>query len=362
MQTRSTMFDSKKFSKYFLIISFVVSLITILWLVRSFILQVVLAVIVAILVFPLFRLLLKITGNRRSLSSMLCCGVVLFAVFLPLVFTAQLLIEQGMGLYRSAGAELKELISQGNAGLVGKIDNSWLGQWLSSNGILMDWESLSTKAINYLGTTLAYGVNTLSRTTITVFFDLFIILFSLFYFLRDGEQIMLRIKDIIPISDEYKERLVSRFYIMTNAIVKGIVFIALLQSFLATLTLWAFGIQGWMIWGVVMLVFSVVPFVGTGVVLVPAGIIKIMNGHFAEGVAIIIISVFFISMIDNVLRPKIVGQHAGMHNLLVFFSMIGGILSFGPAGLVVGPLIAAIFLTILEIYRIEFQSQIESMK
>jgi predicted PurR-regulated permease PerM len=109
-----------------------------------------------------------------------------------------------------------------------------------------------------------------------------------------------------------------------------------------------------------MLVLSVIPFVGTGTVLLPAGIIKIATGDVWQGVLIILISVFVVSLIDNLLRPRIIGGKAGMHDLLAFFSTIGGILTFGAAGLVVGPLIAAVFLTMVEIYRIEFHSSISA--
>lgn len=362
MKNGSAMLDGKTFSKYFLTITFIVSLLAILWLVRPFILDMTIAVVIAVLIFPLYRILLRLTRGRSSLAALVCCAVVVFAVFLPLAFTVQVLIEQGLNVYHSAGTDIKAFVGQGSGGISDRINGSWVGQWLTRRNIAIDWVSLTSSAVSYLGTALANGINALSRTTISALFDLFIILFSLFYFLRDGGQMLLKIKLFIPISDEYKERIISRFYTMTNALIKGVIIIALLQSFLATLTLWAFGVNGWMILGVVMLVLSVIPFVGTGFVLVPAGIIKIVHGDVAQGVLIIIISVFLISLIDNILRPRIVGQHAGMHNLLVFLSMIGGSLSLGPAGLMVGPLLAAVFLTILDIYRAEFQCQFESIR
>lgn len=362
MNTGSAALDGKKFSKYFLTISFIVSLLAIIWLVRPFLLDMTIAVIIAVLIFPLYRILLRLTRGRGSLASLVCCAVVVFAVFLPLAFTVQVLIEQGLNVYHSAGADIQAFVGQGSGGISDSINASWVGRWLTRHNINIDWVSLASTAINHIGAALASGINALSRTTISAFFDLFIILFSLFYFLRDGEQMLLKIKQFIPISDEYKERIIDRFYTMTNALIKGVIVIALLQSFLATLTLWAFGVNGWMILGVVMLVLAVIPFVGTGFVLVPVGIIKIVHGDIAQGVLIIIISIFLISLIDNILRPRIVGRHAGMHNLLVFLSMIGGSLSLGPAGLMVGPLLAAVFLTILDIYRAEFQCQFESIR
>jgi predicted PurR-regulated permease PerM len=107
-----------------------------------------------------------------------------------------------------------------------------------------------------------------------------------------------------------------------------------------------------------MLVLAVIPFAGTGVVLIPTGLIKILSGEVWQGITIICISVFFISLIDNFLRPRLVGRDTGLHDLMVFFSTLGGISVFGPAGFIIGPLIAAIFLTILDMYRIEFQEHI----
>ncbi|MFH0806832.1 MAG: AI-2E family transporter [Elusimicrobiota bacterium] len=359
MEPKKSVLDGKKFSKYFLLTAFALSLLLLLSLVRFFVLPIMLAIIIAILIYPLFKLLLMLTKNRRALASILCCILILTLILLPLMFVSQILIAQSIGLYRNIGPQLNNLIQQDNAGIVGRIMNSPVGAWLVAHDITMDWQTVFEKTMDFSEASIASFVNRTFKMTVEAVFGLFITLFSLFYFLRDGETILLKIKDVIPLTEEYKDRIIFRFYSMSNATVKGILLIALLQGSLATLTLWIFGIKGWLLWGLVLLILSVIPFIGTGAVLVPAGIIKIVNGDVWQGVLIIIISVFFISVIDNILRPRIVGRHAGMHDLLVFFSMIGGIVSFGPAGLLIGPLIAAIFLSILEIYKIEFQHQIK---
>ncbi|MFH0948293.1 MAG: AI-2E family transporter [Elusimicrobiota bacterium] len=359
MERKTGILNEKKFSKYFLLVTFILFLIVFLYMIRVFILPIILAVVIATLVYPLFKIILKLTKNRRTLASLLSCLIILMVILLPLIFIFNLVIVQSVEFYRTSGHEIEGIIQKGSTGIIGEITNSFIGKHLSAYNITIDWKSIIEKILNFFNSAIIKYINMSSVATAGVIFDLFIIMFSLFYFLRDGERMLTKIKDIIPLSDEYKDRIISRFYSMTNITVKGILFIAFLQSVLATLTLWVFGVKAWLLWGIVILIFSAIPFVGTGAVLIPAGIIKIISGDIGQGIAIMIISVFFISLIDNVLRPRIIGQSAGMHDLLVFFSIIGGIVSFGPAGLIIGPLIAAIFLTILEIYKIEFRSQIE---
>ncbi|OGS22172.1 MAG: hypothetical protein A3J83_03710, partial [Elusimicrobia bacterium RIFOXYA2_FULL_40_6] len=316
MEPKKSVLDGKKFSKYFLLAVFVLSMFIFLSMIRFFVMQILISIIIATLIYPLFKFFLKITKNRRALASLLCCAVILISLLIPLVFISQILVVQSIELYHTAGPQINEIIQKGNEGIIGEIMTTPLGGWLSSHNIELDWQSLLEKVLSFSGTTLATFINTTSRFTVEAVFSFFIIMFSLFYFLRDGENILLKIKDVIPMTEEYKDRIIFRFYTMSNAMVKGILLIAFIQSSLATFTLWIFGIKAWLLWGLVMMILAVIPFVGTGVVLVPAGIIKIISGDILQGIAMIIISMFFISVIDNFLRPRIVGQHAGMHDLL----------------------------------------------
>jgi predicted PurR-regulated permease PerM len=349
--------DEKKFSKYFLLAMFFISLVMFLIVIKVFIIQMLIAVIITTLVYPMQVIFLKAVKNRKNLASFLSCAVVLLAVFIPLIFISNLVVVQGIELYHNAQYQIKDIIEKGNEGIIGRITATPFGAWLSQ--FQVDWESMLEKALSTVSSQVIEFISASSKMTITLFFDLFIVMFSLFYFLRDGNDILKKVREFIPLSNQYKDRIISKFYLMANATIKGIIVIALLQSFFATLTLYFFGIKAWLLWGFVMLVLSFIPFVGTAPVLIPTGIIKIVTGSPVQGICIILISVFFISMIDNVLRPRVVGGNAGMHDLLVFFSMIGGIFTFGPAGLVIGPLLAAVFLSILEIYKIEFQPHID---
>jgi len=169
---------------------------------------------------------------------------------------------------------------------------------------------------------IAPEISLLATAIVVILLDLFVTIFSTFYFLKDGQIILSNIKESIPLNDEYKDNIIQSFSMILNATVKGVFYVSLLQSFLGTMTLWFFGVKAWLLLGGIMLILAAIPFVGTGGVLVPVGVLRIINGHAGSGIAIILLSVLFISLIDNFIRPRIVGHYASIHDLLIFFGMI----------------------------------------
>jgi predicted PurR-regulated permease PerM len=349
--------DEKTFSKYFLLILFLLSLVAFLSVIRVFILDIVLAAVFSTLFYPLFALLLGAMKRNRGLAAFFSCLLILLCLLIPLLFIFNVVILQGIDLYHNALPVVESFIEKGGTGFFGKFQGTIIGRWLID--LHVDWKTVLSGGLQLLGGGTAKIINKASQLTIGLVVNLFIILFSMFYFFRDGQKILERVRSVVPLGDEYKDRIISRFITISSATVKGSLLIALLQAFLGTVTLWAFGSSAWLLWGVIMMVFALIPFVGTGGILVPAGIIKIATGETWQGIAIILISVCIISTIDNLLRPRLVGMHAGMHDLMIFFSTLGGITVFGPSGFIIGPLVAAIFLTVLDIFSIEFQEHIE---
>ena len=349
--------DEKKFGKYFFLVVFIISLAAFINIIKIFLIEILVAAVFATLFYPAFKLLLKLSGGRRGLTAFASCVLILIGLMIPLFIISNIVVDQAVELYRTAGPKLTHVIKLGDEKILAGLKDTPLEKWITTRKI--DWTTIINGTTRMLGMTVASVINKTSRVTLLVIVNLFIILFSLFYFLRDGERILSRIRHIFPLSDANKDRLIERFTAISKATVKGTLMIALIQSFLGTMTLWFFGIDAWLLWGVVMMVFAIIPFVGTGAVLIPTGIIQIIMGNQAKGISIILISILFISTIDNFLRPRIVGSHAGMHDLLVFFSTLGGISVFGPAGFIIGPLVTALFLTVLDIYSVEFQKNIE---
>lgn len=347
--------DEGKFGKYFVLILFILSLAAFISVIRVFLIEIVVAAVIATLFYPTYRQLLKVLGNNRGITAFVSCVIILIGLLIPILIISDIVVLQAIDLYRTVEPRVSALLHNGE--VLRSLNDSPVGVWLTQYNV--DLQTLFQTAAKTIGGMLAALVKRTSRATLAVIVDGLIILFTVFYFLRDGQNMLHAVRRYVPLSEEHKDLIVRRFVSISEATVKGILLIALLQSFLGTMTLMIFGVDAWLLWGVVMLVFAVIPFIGTGGVLIPAGIVTILSGRVWQGITIIAISIGFISTIDNFLRPRIIGSHVGMHDLLVFFSLLGGIFMFGPAGFILGPLIATIFLTFLDIYRVEFQEHIE---
>jgi predicted PurR-regulated permease PerM len=188
---------------------------------------------------------------------------------------------------------------------------------------------------------------------------LFMTLFTMFYYFRDGKDLLRRLRALIPLDREYKNAIAKRFSSVARATVKGTLLIALAQGTLSGITLWIFGVGSPILWGVVATLLSIIPLVGAWLVLYPAAFVQILTGHLWQGIGILIVTILVIVNVDNLMRPRLVGQETGMHDLMVFFSTLGGISMFGPTGFILGPLVAALFLTMLDIYSAEFRDHLD---
>ncbi|HSG40529.1 MAG TPA: AI-2E family transporter, partial [Thermoanaerobaculia bacterium] len=213
-----------------------------------------------------------------------------------------------------------------------------------------------TSAASFAGTV----INRTSRGALQVVVTLFMTLFTMFYFFRDGNDLLRRVRFLIPLDREYKEAIGKRFSSVARATVKGTLLIAMVQGTLSGLTLWAFGVGSPILWGVVATLLSIIPLVGAWLVLYPAAAVQIATGHLWQGIGILAVTMLIIVNVDNLMRPRLVGQETGMHDLMVFFSTLGGITMFGPTGFIIGPMIAALFLSLLDIYSEEFRDSLDA--
>jgi predicted PurR-regulated permease PerM len=161
-----------------------------------------------------------------------------------------------------------------------------------------------------------------------------------------------------PLRDEHEKRLSQKFVSMTKATLKGTVVVGTIQGILGGIMFAIAGVPSFVMWGVIMVIFSIIPAIGSGIVWAPAGIIMLISGNVWQGFFILAFGGFFISFIDNIIRPKLVGGDTEMHPLLVFFATLGGLMAFGIIGFVIGPVIMALFLTLWDIYGSEFKVQL----
>ncbi len=183
---------------------------------------------------------------------------------------------------------------------------------------------------------------------------LFVLFFSLFYFLADGENILRYARRFSPLRDDQDTLLFRKFASISRAMIKGSLVVGVIQGTLAGIAFAIAGIPSAVIWGIVVVLASFIPGVGTALIWFPIGVITLVSGHVWQGVFILLFGFGIIGVIDNILRPRLVGRDSEMHPLLVFFSTLGGIALFGFPGLLIGPVIVSLFFALADIYASEF--------
>ena len=184
-------------------------------------------------------------------------------------------------------------------------------------------------------------------------------LYTMFFFLRDGPRLLKGALAQLPMTGGEKEQMLEKFVSVTRATLKGTVFIGIAQGVLGGLAFWAAGIDGAIFWGTVMTVLSIIPGIGGALVWIPAAIILMTTGEVWRGLALAAFCGLVIGSVDNLLRPMLVGRDTQMHELLIFFSTLGGLMMFGVMGFIVGPILAALFVTVWGMFATAFRSSLQ---
>jgi predicted PurR-regulated permease PerM len=182
--------------------------------------------------------------------------------------------------------------------------------------------------------------------------ELLIMLLSIFFFLRDGPEILSGLRNIAPLKDHHEEKIASQLKEVTRAIVYGIFVVAVFEAIIAALVFWLAGISSPILWAVVIAILAFIPLIGPAVIWVPAAAISLISHHPASAI-ILIIGGLVISSIDFFVKPRVIGKRAKVHSLIIFVGLLGGIAFFGISGIVLGPLILALLITFLKIYKEE---------
>ncbi len=348
-----------KLSRYFFVSILLGTTLLFFFMVRNFLVPVLLSTVFCTLFYPFFLRLVQLFRGRRSLAAIACCLLLLLGLVLPIYAVADMVVREAIDFYDTAEKQVRIAIEQGDAGPLGRLKRlPFLAELRLDQ---LDWRSALQNVGTSAGTFIAALIRDTSAQTIQVLVVLFITLFTMFYFFRDGEDLWRRLKYLIPMEEQYEDAIAQRFAAVSRATIKGTLLIAILQGGLAGLVLWICGVGSPILWGVVATLFSIIPLVGAWLVLYPAAAIQLLTGHIWQGVVILVVTMVVIVNVDNLLRPRLVGQEAGLHDLMVFFSTLGGIGMFGAVGFIVGPVIAALFLAVLDIYSTKFKMELDDL-
>jgi predicted PurR-regulated permease PerM len=331
-----------------------VLLITVLfgWMVRAFLFPVFWAAVFAVLFHGVHEGLLRLCRGRSAPAALLSTLTVLLLVVLPFALVLGALAQQGLLLY--SGIATGEINVQAPIEFIERSLPA-LTDFLARYGIstaqlrLAVQEGAAAAAQFIAARALVAGQNVL---LLTVLFGL--MLYVLFFFFRDGDRIVTNVTRVLPLGEERKQRLLLKFAQVARATVKGNLIVAATQGALGVVLFWIVGIETAVFWGVVMAVLSLLPAVGAGLVWLPAAIILFAGGNIWQGVVVVLGGVFVIGLIDNILRPILVGRETRMPDYLILISTLGGIAIFGLAGFVAGPVIAALFLVLWQMFAEEY--------
>jgi predicted PurR-regulated permease PerM len=189
-------------------------------------------------------------------------------------------------------------------------------------------------------------------------FKFFVMVYALFYFFKDGPHMLQRLMHLSPLGDNYELMLYERFTSTARATIKGSFIIGGIQGILGGLLFFIAGVQGAFIWGVILALFALIPGIGAFVVWLPIGIFLLATGNIWQGIMVLVVGAFVISLIDNILRPPLVGKDIQMHPVLILFSTLGGIALFGMSGLIIGPIVTALFLAVISIFDYFYQREL----
>jgi predicted PurR-regulated permease PerM len=304
----------------------------------------------AILFAPVQRRLVRSMRQRRNLAALTTLAIIVVMVILPLTLVAVSLLQEAAGVYarmQSGEWSIGRYFQQVYAALPGWATGVLESFELTSLGAVQ--ERLSAGLMRASQFLAAQAIN-LGQNAFDFLVSLFVMVYLLFFLLRDGDELARRIKAAIPLRPEHQRALLDKFTIVIRATVKGNVAVALLQGALGGLIFWILGIHAALLWALLMAVLSLLPAVGSGLVWLPVAIYLLATGAVWQGILLIAYGVLVIGLVDNVVRPILVGQDTKMPDYVVLVSTLGGIAVFGINGFVIGPVIAAMFIAAWDIF------------
>jgi predicted PurR-regulated permease PerM len=321
-------------------------------MIRQFLMAIFMAGIFSALSYPLYRRFEKWFKGRRSLASIATLILIVFVVILPLGGLLGIVTGQAIKVGEAVKPWVEQQLSEPDA-----ISNTLKTlPFYDRIEPYRNW--ILTKAGQLVGHISSFLIDRLRAVTVgtvNFLFMLFIMLYTMFFFLMDGDKLIDKMLYYLPLEDQDERRILDKFTSVSRATLKGTAVIGILQGALAGAAFAVVGIHSAVFWGTIMAVLSFIPGIGTALVWIPAAIILSASGHLAKGIGLGVFCAAVVGSIDNLLRPILVGRDTQMHELMILFGTLGGIIMFGVVGIIIGPIVAALFVTVWEIYGVAFK-------
>jgi predicted PurR-regulated permease PerM len=314
-------------------------------MIRPFLLTILLAAVFTGVTYPGYRRVLHLFRGRASLAAVTTLILLVVLVMGPLFIVLAAAANEALRISETIGPRIQAFVQA-----PGEVEDRLRA--LPGYELIEPYRTeILTRAGDLVSGTGVFLFNALSattRATVLFLFHFAVLLYTMFFFFIGGPRLLQGALSYLPLTDGEKYRMFERFVSVTRATLKGTVVIGTVQGILSGLAFWVVGIEGPVFWGVVATVLSIIPGVGGALVWVPAAIVLFAQGEIWRAVGLAAFCSLVIGSVDNLLRPELVGRDTRMHELLIFFSTLGGLLLFGASGFIVGPILAALFLTVWE--------------
>ena len=311
---------------------------------------------------PLYSWVKRLVGGRSSLAATLTLLILFVLVAGPLSAFVGVVVAQAIHVSDQAIPWVQQHFGAASTLNV----HDWLVQRFPALAPYVPAQTQILESLGRLakgaGSFLVVGATQLTAGTAGFLLDLFVMLYAMFFFFRDGPRIIEKIFYYMPLTSKDEELLLERLTSVTRATIKGTVVIGIIQGTLAGLGFWAAGIDGAAFWGTIMTVLSVVPGIGAALIWVPAVIYLFITGQTLTATLLLVWCAAVVGTVDNLLRPALVGKDAKMPDLLILIGTLGGLFLFGPIGFIVGPIVCGLFLTVWDIYGTTFKSILPPVK
>lgn len=345
----------KNYNTYFFILALAAISVLAFLLFKPFLTAILMAAVLAVVFRKPYKFFFKIFGGKKSAASALTCVLVLLVIILPVSMVLGLMANEANNAY-------KKILTEENfyqKHIMASLDYAKKLPFMQIVDLekMLSQEELA-KSLKDASQGFLIFIQKAYQNAAGFIIWVFVMFFTLYYLLIEGKNIAKKVAFISPLRDTHEKELLGKFISMSRATLKGTIIIGIIQGTIGGVTFALTGVPSPVIWGVIMIILSIIPAIGSGLVWFPVGVIMFFMGNIWQGITILAVGLGIISVIDNFLRPKLVGRDTRMHPLLVFFATLGGMIAFGLIGFIIGPIIMALFLTLWEIYAVEFKRQL----
>jgi len=326
----------------------VIITILFLWLIHGFFAPIFWAVVLGIVFYPLYKKILKITKNRASVSSILTIFLILAFIFTPIYFVSRAVTFEAKDFYDNF-SKSENQISKYSAVVESKL--SALG--IETNDIEKKTIGFFKKVVFSIKDQAA----SIAQNTINSILMFFLMLYLLFFVFKDGQKLLKKISFVLPLGNKKEILLFEKFVSIVRAIFKGTLVVALVQGVVGGILLYFVGVESVFLWTIVMILLSIIPAVGPVFVLAPIAVFFFIGGNIFSAV-VVLVGALGISLIDNFLRPVLVGRDLKMHDVFITVSIFGGLSIFGILGLIIGPILAGMFILVWDFFQDEYRDEL----